>query len=348
MKILHTMDTGGLYGKERMLLALIKKQVSEGHQVAVFGFGENDFYHEACQLTMPVARIESVGIFQTMLKKTGEEYDVIHTHDYKTGILVALWHIAHPNVRVIRTLHGFTGHDKPWYSKHGLTERLDKFMLRFNSCNVGVSQDLADEHNAHLIYNGVEAVSASADASALRKDILEFCERGVIYCCMARLSPEKNLETLIEAIRVTDNAKLLLFGDGPEREKLEKLVEWNPDKVMFAGFDKNSRQYLPYVDVYVQPSLTEGMPISVLEAMSAGVPLLLTDVGGMKVLHRAEVAAMLPTKMMNTIMHMTTMAIIGYKDWVKRKTVKGKELFEKRFSVDAMYGEYNKLYTETQ
>ncbi len=348
MKILHTIDTGGIYGKERMLLALVKKQIEEGHTVYVMGFGKQDFFDEMLMIADYTVRLEHIrslwGVLQDGL------YDIVHSHDYKTGIITAYWHIWNPGRKLVRTVHGYSGHLKKG-TKIDYYEKLDRFMLRYNSGVVAVSDQLGDELGSDVIYNGIEVVDQFEQPPRLREDILEFCRKGIegydkpfVFCCMARLSKEKNLSNLIEAIHSIPRAKLLLFGDGPLREELEKQSMWG-DKVFFAGFDKNARYYLNWVDAYIQPSLSEGMPISVLEALSLGVPMMTSNVGGMTILHKGE--AVSNCSKTPGVMAMTMQEFMKHpEDRLGRAKTKGKELFEKYFSADAMYHNYQTFYQQ--
>lgn len=355
MKILHTTDSGGIYGKERMMLALVKKQTEEGHHVHVMGFGKPDVFEEAakiCEFSYHLQTVKQLWIHLGSISG----YDVVHAHDYKTGIIAAAWNATHSKQKhkFVRTVHGYTGCLKEKrFTKLNFYEKLDRFMLRYNTAVIAVSQQLGDLVGAPVILNGIEKLGWYDDMTTTRReDIVEFCNSGVdlyekptIFCCMARLSPEKNLAALIEAILTVDGAKLLLFGDGPLRAELEQMCSWYDGKVFFAGFDKNSRYYLPLVDAYIQPSLKEGLPISVLEALSLGIPLFTSRVGQMEMLQQADVATNcgISSGMIMQTMHTFMDGMPARKELGKDKGIK---LFNELFSAEAMYREYNKVYLE--
>jgi glycosyltransferase involved in cell wall biosynthesis len=101
-----------------------------------------------------------------------------------------------------------------------------------------------------------------------------------------RFSPEKGFDQLIAAARgVLEKhpaAGFILFGDGPLREALARQVAKGGlgGRFVFAGFRGDLEKYLPNLDVFVQPSFTEGLPVAVLEAAAAGLPVVATAVGG--------------------------------------------------------------------
>jgi glycosyltransferase involved in cell wall biosynthesis len=105
---------------------------------------------------------------------------------------------------------------------------------------------------------------------------------------VARLSPEKNLHRLIDAfalvLREGRRAFLVIIGDGPERESLIENVRTKglESHVVFTGNYPHPERLLPLFSVFALSSDTEQMPLSVLEAMAAGVPIAATDVGDVR------------------------------------------------------------------
>jgi glycosyltransferase involved in cell wall biosynthesis len=103
---------------------------------------------------------------------------------------------------------------------------------------------------------------------------------------VARLSPEKGVHILLEAmpavLRDVPAARLLVLGDGPERARLEALAGTLGIKgsVEFVGYREDVESWLPRFDVFVLPSLTEGIPLALLEAMASARAVVATAVGG--------------------------------------------------------------------
>ncbi|MEX2591930.1 MAG: glycosyltransferase family 4 protein [Anditalea sp.] len=109
-----------------------------------------------------------------------------------------------------------------------------------------------------------------------------------VFVTTCRLVPIKNLDRLIEAfsklLKVDSNKhmELWIVGDGPLKESLVELVYQLgiPDSVKFSGFQENVYQFLTQADVFVLPSLREGSSVSLAEAMSFGLPSIVTEIGG--------------------------------------------------------------------
>lgn len=97
--------------------------------------------------------------------------------------------------------------------------------------------------------------------------------RTVVYT--GRISPEKGLETVVEAMATLPEVQLVAVGDGPERARLERLAGRN---VIFPGAVSAVEPYLRAADVFILPSFQEGLSISLLEALALGMPVLASDI----------------------------------------------------------------------
>jgi glycosyltransferase involved in cell wall biosynthesis len=100
----------------------------------------------------------------------------------------------------------------------------------------------------------------------------------------ARLARVKGIEYLIEAVSHLENVHLEIAGDGPERAELERKVAvfGVTDEVTFTGWIDDVGKEMSTWDMYAQPSLAEGLGIAALEAMAHGIPVVASDVGGLR------------------------------------------------------------------
>jgi glycosyltransferase involved in cell wall biosynthesis len=104
---------------------------------------------------------------------------------------------------------------------------------------------------------------------------------GIIVGCLARLDPVKGLDVLLQAVVPLTDARVLIVGDGPERARLDAQAErlGIADRIHLVGFQANARDYLTAMDVFALPSRTEALPLSIIEAMLAELPVVATPVG---------------------------------------------------------------------
>jgi glycosyltransferase involved in cell wall biosynthesis/SAM-dependent methyltransferase len=156
---------------------------------------------------------------------------------------------------------------------------------------VAVSQHVADELQTTLrippqrisvVHNAVVASRGATPASAaLRATMSKGTARPVVLT-LARLTAQKGLPVLLRAAAELPDVAFAIAGVGPDRAALETLAQQLgiADRVSFLGFRSDTAALLASADVFVLPSLSEGLPLSVLEAMSAGRPVIATAIGG--------------------------------------------------------------------
>ncbi len=298
MKVLHIIDSGGLYGAEVLLLHLVAAQHEMGMKPVICSIGEPNTADKALEL-----RAESVGIsvhrvrmrsgmnlagaMKILKYASNEEFDVLHSHGYKANILLGFLPRQMRRMPLISTLHGWTATTR--YSALAVYGWLDRTSLTYHDAVVAVSETMLEDgripaavrRKLILIPNGIPVV---VDATA-QDDTVDFCSQGFVIGAIGRLSPEKGFEYLLDAVAslVVDgkDIRLVLIGEGAERQRLEKRVSRLKlaDRVHFAGYRENAGRYLTLFNAFVISSLTEGLPITLLEAMKAKTPIIATHVG---------------------------------------------------------------------
>jgi glycosyltransferase involved in cell wall biosynthesis len=138
-----------------------------------------------------------------------------------------------------------------------------------------------------IIPNGIDTSHYSPDQRirmVTRKE-LHFNEDDFVIVFSGRLDPVKNFGLLLEVFeycyKADSSIKLLVVGDGPERQKIEQICTQNEIDAGLVMLGQKS-EVLPYLragDVFLLTSLTEQMPLTILEAMSVGLPVIASDVG---------------------------------------------------------------------
>lgn len=252
--------------------------------------------------TIPVAKRPSVEgrdylrvlrcfkIIYSILKKGS--FDLIHTHGYFADIIgtpvCKLLKIPH-----LSTCHGFISNDR----NLKIYNRLDRFTLRFCEKIIAVSEEIKND----LLRNGVEESRIAVIQNAVqnsygeeeianqrieKRRFLSIEQDELVIGYVGRLSEEKGVHYLIEAGSVLKKNsgpfKIIIIGDGPRRKELEDLTKLKglEREIIFTGFQNNAEGWMSAFDVFVLPSLTEGTPMALLEAMSLGIPVIATAVGG--------------------------------------------------------------------
>lgn len=176
------------------------------------------------------------------------------------------------------------------------TERKWHLLLEALTCDVSdlhvanseaVARHLRDEvglspERLMVIPNGLDLAEIEGVPPA-RRDELGLCGDVPLIVWAGRMDPVKNLETLVDVfaeVRRRRAVQLLLLGDGPQRARIEtRVAMWGlQSSVTFAGWSENVVGWIKTADLFLLPSLTEGSPNVVLEAMACGCPVVASDV----------------------------------------------------------------------
>lgn len=217
--------------------------------------------------------------------------DVLCCHGYKAdliGLPAARW----AGIPVVSVSHGWTGATP----KVRLNESLDRFSLRWMDAVVCVSEGQADKvrragvpaDRVAVIRNAIDCSTPRPPNPDYRRQLDAWFPRPMrrLVGAAGRLSPEKGFSVLVEAAQrlaaVDPDLGFVLFGDGPLADPLAAQVArlGLEQRFVLAGFRADVTCFLPHFDAVVLPSFTEGLPVIVLEAFAASVPVVATAVGG--------------------------------------------------------------------
>jgi len=205
-----------------------------------------------------------------------------------------------------------------------------------------------------VVYNGLNFDRLKQIDLQVKKLREEFNISDDIFLVgsVGRLVDIKGYEYLISAARALlekcNYIKFILVGDGAQKEYLEKLVAENglKDHIIFAGFRKNVPELLSSFDLFVLPSLSEGLPTVILEAMWAGVPVIATDIGGIpEIVTDGETGFLVKPKDPDALIEKM---ILYLRDRALRRQIsyRAKEFVVKNFSVEQKVLRLNQIYTK--
>lgn len=363
MKVLHVIDSGGFYGAEVMLLNLCLAQLNLGLDAEVVSIGTPRDYEKALErkliannipckkwrmLALPDLR-ESRKLL-SYAKDCGAT--VIHSHGYKGNILFGMMPRRWRPIPIIATMHGYTG--QKGFSKMKLNQLLDKFCLNRLDAIVLVSEGMRhqlpsslDTDKIYTVANGIPEFVSSAVEEPIDFFEKTHCKIGAI----GRLSHEKNFQLLIRAIplvlRELPHAKLVIYGEGPERAALESLVlDLSVEHAVFLpGYIEEPARLFRQADVFVNCSLTEGMPMTLLEAMRDGCQIVASDIPANRSLlgELATAATLVPLsieRIAEAIINVAAMAIADVA-CAKKEAI---NLFKSRYTAAEMARTYKSVY----
>ena len=216
--------------------------------------------------------------------------DVLHANSlhFQTSIAAAILH-RRTHVPMVSTMHLARPEDLPLLLRAATAtyeQSVGRFILASSSAVIAVSEAVGrharrlgiSRDRIHVVANGVDHDRFQPRAEAyngLRRPLLLF---------VGRLISNKGPQILIEALGKPPHieADLVVIGDGPMRQQLERAVkkQGSEDRVRFAGVSDDVAGWLHRADVLVRPSLTEGLPLTVLEAMASRVCVVASDIAG--------------------------------------------------------------------
>lgn len=304
IRVLHLVDSGGLYGAEKMLLSLVQEQVKQGLEPMILsagepGVGEKHIEAEAKKKGLPVTTwrmkpgLNLKESWRILNWAQRNHYNLLHSHGFKFNVLLGLYPARVRRIKIVSTIHGYV-HAKR-FSKMWLYECLDRFVLRRMDGIVLVGSNMKKEiTSVNPKKTVIRTIENGIDISAVRRKGEEKLEPTIsgfisqvspVFIGIGRLSREKGFDQLIEALSCVKEklprAGLILAGDGKQKEYLLELVKKNgcSDSVIFTGYYDNVPSLLNNADALVMPSLTEGLPITLLEAMAIKTPVIASSVG---------------------------------------------------------------------
>jgi glycosyltransferase involved in cell wall biosynthesis len=365
MRILHFVDSAGLYGAEAVILELVRQQQRKGHSPAIVSIGAigvdvKPLEREARRRGAPLYVVRMTngpnvrGALGLLKLAQQENADILHSHGYKPDILLGLMPRRLRQQPLVCTLHGYTsaeGLDRMrvyrWLDMRA-ARRADAVVLVHDGMRSNAGLSALKNDTIRVIENGVADTDEGVSA-ALDPRIVEFCRGGRVIGSIGRLSPEKGFDRLISAFAqlVRDGAaeRLLILGEGPERASLEQRVAalGLSDFVLMPGF-VSAQRYLPLMKAFVLSSLTEGMPICLLEAMRAGVPIVATRVGGVpKMLGDGDGGVLVQPGDVNELAR--AIATLLKNEMLSRSVVRHSEITVRGFTSERMTERYLELYT---
>lgn len=196
-------------------------------------------------------------------------------------------------LKTVYRIGGWTFNDPwPWWKKkfwiilEKISAHWKDFIIVNNRPDLAQAQQLkiAPASKIILVSNALDPYKIKFLEKEEARQKLQADPNQTIIGTIANLYPSKGIEYLIEAaalLKEKEDLKFLIIGDGPLAESLKLNVKSLnlENKVFFLGHLENARQYLPAFDIFVLPSLKEGFPWVVLEAMAAKLPIIATEVG---------------------------------------------------------------------
>ncbi len=364
MRVFQLISSGGFYGAESVVLTLSKAVHDMGHSntLGVFYDARNP-HTELVDLArasglavevIPCRRRwdwEAVRAIRAHLRE--QSVDILHTHGYKAdfygfiaarGTRAALVATSHYWTRRTLGLRLFASLD------HAVLKRFDAVGAVSDAIAASLIRSGAKKERIRTIDNGIDLFPFECAASTLAKEIGKG-DRPIVGA-VGRLVSQKGFSQLLHAAKgvVSDFPAVLfvLVGEGPERAMLEGLTKdlGLQDNVLLAGRRNDMPGVYASFDAFVLPSLDEGMPIALLEALAAGKPVVATRVAAVPKIIVPESTGLLVEPGDISSLRAAISRLLADANLRQQLGRQGHAWVKERFSSEAMAAQYLDLYQE--
>ena len=308
-KILHISGTTIAGGGPEHIFQLLKRLNQNEWEIIICTLNDGLYWKKFNSLgiktySLPLRILSLKTACKLFLILRKEKPDLVHTHGKGPGFYGRLIS-SFLNIPTVHTFHGFHYADLKIYTQW-LHLAVENFLSLFTDQHIFVSTGeknrarvlkFLDETNSIVIHNGVDHKYIDSlpitRNKALELSQNEDWENNKILGTISRLSPEKGILSLLaafsKAIKEIPDLRLLIIGGYPEEHKgyyleIKKLIaQENLSKcVRILGYRQDAVEILKCVDFYISSSLSEGLPISILEAIASGIPTIATEIAGNK------------------------------------------------------------------
>lgn len=354
MKVLHLVGSLEMGGMETLIVEIAGLAKKRGSHTPVIGSLKESLsflVRRAQDAALEVVYFDHKRSFMTVrhiaqfIKR--EKIDLVHTHNAVAHVKGAAAARKY-KIPLVHTKHGNVLPFRSWKSRW-----LNKRAARYAQKVVAVSDCVREtvikgyglsEEKVVRIHNGIDINRFHP------KQQYDLNEEVIRLGAVGRLSKEKDIPTMLKAFALVlkefPQAELNIVGDGAQREVLEELVDdlGIAVSVHFLGMRDNISEILPKFDLFLQTSLSEGISLTILEAMAAGLPAVVTEVGGNpEIITGGENGFLVPPKSPERAAEAVT-ALLGDQALRERTGRAARQRVEREFSLDTMVTKYEEIY----
>lgn len=358
IRIVHLVTSLGIGGLEKVVFDLARSSDQSKFDIHVLCLQEPGALapqFAAAGIDVEGLLVQRKGRLGTLIELIRRLYrlrpDILHTHNQHphffgalAGVLVGIPYLVH------------TRHGRNWYPRGRRTLEASRLACRLSNRVVPVSLDASrcarefervPPRKIRVIRNGIDLSGYSAGYGSEEKR-----KRPPTAIHIARLNLIKDQTTLLKAARIVANAepdfRLIIVGDGPDREELIRLSNrlGLSERAFFRGFREDVKTQLAAADLFVLSSLSEGISLTLLEAMAAGLPVVATDVGGNReVVADGQTGLLVPPSSPEALAK-AILTLMADPEKSHRMGLAGRRRVEQEFSLEGMVANYEKVYLD--
>jgi len=367
IKVLQVIGGGEIAGSKHQFLELCWEQLKRGHLVKVVCFIERELSTDARKMGIPIQVMPMLNILdwrvilplRRLIREGG--FQIVHTHGVRANFIGRLA-ARRTDAKIVTTIYSFPREDYKNILKRLLYPPIDRFTIKYAHRLIAVSHGLkekllgvnyAPQEKLRVIHCSIniETAKPSKTRAEMRKE-LNIPEGAPACGMLARLVHVKNPFLLLDVAemvhREMPDALFFFVGDGPYLEDLKKEASRRglAEVVRFTGYRKDPLDIVEALDVIVLTSLSEGLPVTLLEAMALGKPVVATMVGGVpEVVKDGETGLLAPSGDAEAFAR-HLLALLRDRERMRDMGQKGRKWVEENFSLSTMVERTDKVYAE--
>ncbi|WP_346920891.1 glycosyltransferase family 4 protein [Clostridium sp. UBA7339] len=297
-RCLHILPMNKLSGAEKMVL-LICKNLTNYESIVLCGgdklkksFEDNNINSYSLSFSKKHI-LKNIKYLKNIIRDN--DIKIVHAHDNNASIHAYLVKsIYGVDIKVISHIHSCY----PWINSNGLNSSIDKLLRPKYDYNITCGKVVYDFYKENTNYLNREKISILSNAMDV-EEIINFKsnkrawiatkyiipQNGKVIGFVGRLDEEKGLIPFIKEFDKYKekfiDTKIFIIGSGTQEEEIRSMVKKLElgEFFIFTGFEENVYDFFPIIDVFFLPSLYEGLPMVILEAMAFGIPVVAMDVG---------------------------------------------------------------------
>jgi glycosyltransferase involved in cell wall biosynthesis len=355
MKIAHVVDSMDVGGAETLVAQMCRLQRLQGHDPRIYAIAtlgplgeqmQKEGFHVQAHMGhgLPKAQLSFYRIFKELRP------DIVHLHNPTPTAYAALGARMAGVPSIVTTRHSLVAKPRRLVVelKYAIAATCCDWMVGICDATTKNLREICSARSKKIVrvYNGALPIARVAQEQWPAKS-------GFTLVCVGRLAPVKNHALLLDAfciaLKTRSTLRLWIVGGGGERQKLEDLADklGIRSQVTFWGQQLDVAPFFSAADAFIMSSKSEGLPISLLQAFSVGLPAIVTDVGGMAEAVRLAQAGMVvsatdPSQMATAIVRMSETDSER-----KQFSVNAEETFYLRFTLQTMVDAYMELCKNT-
>lgn len=344
LKVLECIRQGLIGGGESHLLVLMENIDRSRFDPVVLSFTGGPMIDKLNELgiknyVIPSLRPFDVTVWGKVKKLMVEEgIELVHVHGSRANSNI-LWAARSLNIPVVYTVHGWSFHQDQHFLVRNLRVMGEKYLTSRTDLNISVSE--SNKQSGRQFIKGFESVVVNNgidqkrfDPKKTYKDIrkeFNIPAEKVLVLFLARFTAHKQPLALIKAftgaVQRNNRLHLLMVGDGDQKQEAVELIakEGTGDQITLVPFRLDVPDIIAAADIYVLPSLWEGLPIALLEAMAMGKAVIGTKVDGTsEVIQDQENGLLIPTE--NLVKELEEKLVLLSQDETLRRSLQQKAI----------------------